>query len=109
MIVFVLSGYLALHAFVLLKKRGTFINPNRPTTQIVDDGPFSVSRNPMYLSLVVALLGLSILFLSIWFFLSAIALWLVFDRFAVAPEELYLQQKFGDRYTDYKLKVRRWI
>jgi protein-S-isoprenylcysteine O-methyltransferase Ste14 len=109
LIVFIFSGYLALHAFVVLKKQGTFIDPNKPTTQIAEDGPFKFSRNPMYLSLVLVLFGLSLLFLSIWFLLSAIGLWLVFDRFAVAPEEVYLQQKFGDRYTAYTSRVRRWF
>ena len=109
LIVFTFSGYLALHAVVVLKKRGIFIDPGKPTTQIVDDGPFRFSRNPMYLSLVLVLLALSILFLSIWFFLSAAGLWLVFDRIVVAPEELYLEQKFGDRYAEYKSRVRRWI
>jgi protein-S-isoprenylcysteine O-methyltransferase Ste14 len=107
--VFIFSGYLALHAFVVLKKQGTFVDPNKPTTQIVEDGPFKFSRNPMYLSLALVLFGLSLLFLSIWFLLSAIGLWLVIDRTAVTPEEVYLQQKFGDRYTAYKTRVRRWI
>jgi protein-S-isoprenylcysteine O-methyltransferase Ste14 len=75
----------------------------------VDEGPFKFSRNPMYLSLVVLLIALSILFLSIWFFLSSVVLCLVLDRFAVAPEEVYLAQKFGDRYVEYKTRVRRWI
>ena len=109
LIVFIFSGYLALHAFVILKKRGTYIDPNKPTTQIVDEGPFRYSRNPMYLSLVLVLLALSVLFISIWFLISAVGLWFVIDRFAVAPEELYLELKFGDRYKEYKLKVRRWI
>lgn len=109
LIVFIFSGYLALHAFVVLKKRGTFIDPNRPTTQIVEDGPFRFSRNPMYLSLLLVLLGLAVLFLSIWFSLSAIGLWWVFDRIAVAPEEEYLEHKFGSRYTEYRSRVRRWI
>jgi protein-S-isoprenylcysteine O-methyltransferase Ste14 len=107
--VFIFSGYLALHAFVVLKKRGTFIDPNRPTTQIVVDGPFRFSRNPMYLSLVLVLFGLSVLFLSIWFLFSAAVLWLMFDRIAVIPEEEYLEQKFSNRYTEYKSHVRRWI
>jgi protein-S-isoprenylcysteine O-methyltransferase Ste14 len=93
LIVFIFSGYLALHAFVVLRKRETFIDPNRSTTQIVEDGPF----------------GFSVLFLSIWFFFSAIGLWLLFDRIAVAPEEVYLEKKFGSRYTTYKTRVRRWI
>jgi protein-S-isoprenylcysteine O-methyltransferase Ste14 len=109
LIVFLFSGYLALHALVVLKKQGTFIDPGKPTTQIVDDGPFRFSRNPMYLSLVLILLALSILFLSIWFFLSAVCLWLLFEQFAIAPEESYLEQKFGDRYLQYKTRVRRWI
>jgi protein-S-isoprenylcysteine O-methyltransferase Ste14 len=106
---FMFSGYLALHAVVVLKKRGTFIDTNKPATQIVEDGPFRFSRNPMYLSLVVALLALSALFLSIWFFLAAIALWWIIDRIAVAPEEAYLEHKFGDRYAEYRSRVRRWI
>jgi protein-S-isoprenylcysteine O-methyltransferase Ste14 len=109
LIISIISGYLALHALVVLKRRGTFIDTNKPTTQIVDDGPFRFSRNPMYLALVLILLALSILLLSIWFFLSAGCLWIVFERFAVVPEELYLEQKFGDRYAEYKERVRRWI
>ena len=109
LVVFIFSGYLALHAFVVLKKRGTFIDPNRPTTQIVEDGPFRFSRNPMYLSLVLVLFGLFVLFLSIWFLLATAVVWLVFDRIAVLPEEVYLEKKFGDRYTAYKSRVRKWI
>jgi protein-S-isoprenylcysteine O-methyltransferase Ste14 len=63
----------------------------------------------MYLSLVLVLFALSVLLLSLWFFLSAISLWLLFDRVAVAAEELYLEQKFGNRYVEYKSKARRWI
>ena len=107
--VFIISGYLALHAFVVLKRRGTNIDPNKPTIKIVEDGPFRFSRNPMYLSLVLVLLALSILFLSIWYLLSAVSLWLVLDRLAAVPEESYLERKFGERYVDYKSRVRRWI
>ena len=109
LILFMFSGYLALNAFTALKKRGTFVDPSKPSTQIVDEGPFRFSRNPMYLSLVVFLIALAVLFLSIWFFLSAVVLWLLLDRLAVTPEEAYLTQKFGDRYVEYKSRVRRWI
>jgi protein-S-isoprenylcysteine O-methyltransferase Ste14 len=63
----------------------------------------------MYLSLVIALLGLSVLFLSIWFFLSTIILGVVLDHSAVRSEEAYLEKKFGDDYTAYRKKVRKWI
>jgi protein-S-isoprenylcysteine O-methyltransferase Ste14 len=55
--VFLFSGYLALHAVVVLKRQGTFIDPNKPTSQVVEDGPFQFSRNPMYLSLLLVLFG----------------------------------------------------
>jgi len=95
LIVLIFSGYFALHAFVVLKKRETFIDANRPTTQIVEEGPFRFPRNPMYLSLVLILFGFSVLFFSIWFLLAAAFLRMVFDRIAVPVEEMYLAQKFG--------------
>jgi protein-S-isoprenylcysteine O-methyltransferase Ste14 len=55
------------------------------------------------------LFGLFVLFLSIWFLLATAVVCLVFDRIAVIPEEVYLKKKFGDRYTVYTSRVRRWI
>jgi protein-S-isoprenylcysteine O-methyltransferase Ste14 len=107
--VFIFSGYLALHAVVVLKKHGSFIDTRKPTTQIVEDGPFRFSRNPMYLSLILVLFGFAVLLLSIWFMVAATVLWLVFNRIAVVPEEVYLEKKFGEQYTAYKSRVRRWI
>jgi len=109
LLLFVASGYLALHAVVVLKQGGTYVDPGKPTRQLVAEGPFQFSRNPMYLSLVIALLGLSVLFLSIWFFLSTIILGIVLDQTAVRPEEAYLEKKFGGDYTAYRKKVRKWI
>jgi protein-S-isoprenylcysteine O-methyltransferase Ste14 len=109
LVLFLFSGYLALHSVVILKKRGTFVDPNKPTIQMVTEGPFRISRNPMYLSLILVLFGFSVWFSSIWFLLSAIALWLVFNWVAVPPEEVYLEKKFGEQYTAYKSRVRRWF
>jgi protein-S-isoprenylcysteine O-methyltransferase Ste14 len=63
----------------------------------------------MYLSLVLVLLALSVYFLSPVFLSSALGLWLVLDRIAVAPEESYLEEKFGETYSDYRRKAHRWI
>jgi protein-S-isoprenylcysteine O-methyltransferase Ste14 len=109
LIVTALAGYLALHAVVVLKRRGTFVDPGKPTTRIVDEGPFRISRNPMYLSLVLALLAFSVGFLSLWFLLATAALWRLLDRFAIGPEESYLELKFGAGYLEYKARVPRWI
>jgi len=109
LLMWIFSGYLALHAVVVLKRGGTPIDPSRPTNRIVASGPFKISRNPMYLSLVLIMLGLSVAFLSIWFLLATIILMVTLDRMAVVPEEAYLEAKFGDVYRTYQSSVRRWF
>ena len=101
--------WMALGSWRIFLKSGTHVDPRKPALKIIEDGPFRLSRNPMYLSLVLILAALSILLLSIWFLLSSLGLWFVLDRKAVIPEETYLEEKFGDRYRDYKSRVRRWI
>jgi protein-S-isoprenylcysteine O-methyltransferase Ste14 len=108
-IVALFAGYLALHAVVVLKARGTCVDPGRPTTHIVAEGPFRFSRNPMYLSLLLVLLAIAVVRLSPWFLFAATVLYRLLNRYAVLPEESYLEQKFGERYRQYKCRVRRWI
>ena len=103
------AGYMALGSWLIFLKAGTHVDPRKPTLKIIADGPFRISRNPMYLSLVLVLAALSILQLSIWFLLSCFGLWFILDRKAVVAEEAYLEEKFGDRYRGYKSRVRRWI
>ena len=85
------------------------IPTNKPTDVIVKDGPFRVSRNPIYLSMILLQLGIGIWANSMWFLLVAAAsagllMWGVIFR-----EERYLERKFGERYSSYKADVRRWI
>ena len=103
------AGYLALSSWMMFLKSGTHVDPRKPALKIIEGGPFRISRNPMYLSLVIILTALSILHLSIWFLLSTCGLWFILDRKAVEPEEAYLAEKFGERYRAYVSRVRRWI
>jgi len=63
----------------------------------------------MYLSLLLLLGGVAVLFCSLWLFIMIPILFIAFEIIAVKPEEKYLSQKFGDEYLDYKASVRRWI
>ena len=67
------AGYLALSSWMMFLKSGTHVDPRKPALKIIEDGPFRISRNPMYLSLVIILAALSILHLSIWFLLRIMA------------------------------------
>ena len=94
---------------VLFRHSGQSANPWRPTPRIVERGPFRLTRNPMYLQLVLICVGLSILLGNWWLLLLTPAVAWTLQRFAIRPEEAYLELKFGDEYRAYKRRVRRWI
>ncbi len=94
---------------ILVRRTGQSVNPWKPTPQIVDRGPFRVTRNPMYLQMVLVCVGFAIVLWNVWVLLmTPICAW-VLHRFAIKPEEAYLERKFGDSYLAYKRRVRRWI
>lgn len=108
-ILFAISGYLALGSIIVLLRNNTPFNPSKPTIKIVRQGPFRLSRNPMYLALLLLLAAAAVFTGSIWLFLSVPLLLIVLNITAVGPEEEYLERNFGSRYLEYKAEVRRWL
>ena len=89
----------------------TTFNPMKPdsTRYLVITGPYRISRNPMYLGLLVMLTGWA-LYLGSVSPLSALPLFVwILTRQQIEPEESILADKFGQQYEDYKRRVRRWI
>lgn len=100
---------LGLWSVLLMRRSGQRENPWTPTTEIVAEGPFRITRNPMYLQMVIVTFGAGIALANLWLFLlSPVVAWLL-QRLAILPEEAYLESKFGDVYRAYKRRVRRWI
>ena len=83
--------------------------PGKPTTYIITIGIFAVSRNPMYLGLVLFFVGLGVFFNTIWLLLLVIPVIILIHYVLIIPEERYLATKFGDEYEHYRQSVRRWI
>lgn len=77
-------------------------------TELITDGPFQYSRNPLYLSLIVSYLGLTAILNSLWPLLPLVVLVWYFNRMAKREEE-YLEAKFGDEFRQYSENVRRWL
>lgn len=92
-----------------LRRAGTGQNPRRPTTAIVISGPFRISRNPLYLSLLCLYVGITLLLNSLWLLLLVVPLIAVLRLGVIGPEERYLERKFGDEYRRYRSRVRRWF
>jgi len=103
------SIYFALSGFVVLIKNRTPFDTAKATIKIVQEGPYRFSRNPLYLSLLLLLFGISVLIVSLWLLFTLPILYILFLFKAVKPEENYLSQKFGEEYLAYSSKVRRWI
>jgi protein-S-isoprenylcysteine O-methyltransferase Ste14 len=100
---------LGMPAFRGMLKARTSPNPHRPTNALVFEGTYRITRNPMYLSMLMIYAGISTFLQNPWFipFLPILA-WL-FTTWVIIPEEKYLEQKFGQEYLDFKSRVRRWI
>jgi len=93
----------------LVRGNGQSENPWKPTTEIIQRKPFRISRNPMYLQLILVCVGLAIMLWNLWILLLVpLRAWLL-QRLVIAPEEAYLERKFGETYLAYKRRVRRWI
>lgn len=100
---------LGLWSVVLFRRSGQSENPWKPTPQIVDRGPFRVTRNPMYLQMLLVCIGFAVMLGNVWILLLTPLAAFVLQRYAILPEERYLEAKFGEEYLAYKRRVRRWI
>jgi len=107
--VFALALALFGWAIATVTRAGSNVPTNRPTTTIVDTGPYRLTRNPIYLGMVLGLIGLAIAFNSLWLLLTLVPFALVIRFGVIAREEAYLERKFGDIYRGYCARVRRWL
>lgn len=88
--------------------RGT-ISPFDPTKHLVVKGPYRFSRNPMYLGVLLMLIGEAFFFEVPMMWLYFFIVFLVFNAFIVFFEEPRLRISFGEQYLRYTQTVRRWI
>jgi protein-S-isoprenylcysteine O-methyltransferase Ste14 len=108
-IVFALALALFAWAIATVTRAGSNVPTNRPTTTIVDSGPYRLTRNPIYLGMLLGLIGLAIAFNSLWLLLMLVSFALVIRYGVVDREEAYLERKFGEAYRRYRARVRRWV
>jgi protein-S-isoprenylcysteine O-methyltransferase Ste14 len=96
-------------AIMTIRRGGTAVETVKPTTAIVANGPYRWTRNPIYLGMMLGLIGFAIGFDTLWLLVALVAFYLVIRYGVIAREEAYLERKFGGTYLDYKSRVRRWL
>lgn len=91
-----------------LKSKNTLITV-KPANTLQTSGIYSVSRNPMYLSLLLIYTGLSFIIGNWWNLILLPVLIFIVQEYVIKREEKYLSRRFGQEYSNYKSKVRRWL
>lgn len=106
-----LGGALGAAGIWTFLKARTTIHPNRPehSAALVTTGLYRISRNPMYLGLLLILAGWAIFLANLAAFGFLPAFVFVMNRLQILPEERILRGKFGPGYDAYCRTVRRWI
>lgn len=93
----------------VMRRAGTNVRPDRPSSALVIDGPFRYTRNPLYVGLTLLYAGVALLIPSTWPLVLLVPVLLVMRWGVIAREERYLERKFGAAYRIYLARVRRWL
>jgi protein-S-isoprenylcysteine O-methyltransferase Ste14 len=93
----------------LFRKTGQDPKPWQPTPELIFDGPYRFTRNPMYVGMTLIAIGLGAGAGTLWTLPLSLAALGAVHLLAVRPEERYLAAKFGSTYLQYKARVRRYL
>lgn len=94
------------HAF---KRHQTNILPYKDPDNMVTDGPFKFTRNPMYLGMLLGLFGVNVVTGTYEGLLFAMLYFAVANWWYIPFEEKRMYAVFGEKFDDYKASVRRWL
>ena len=101
-----LLPFIAIREFM---KARTTVDPHGSVTSIISSGIYRFTRNPIYLGFVLMLIGFLLYSNTLWGLILSPVLILCFNKLVIEREEAYLEKKFGEQYTNYKSRVRRWL
>jgi protein-S-isoprenylcysteine O-methyltransferase Ste14 len=93
----------------LFARHGTGLLPGQATEAMIEEGPYRLSRNPLYVGLLALYVGLALLVPTFWALVLFPAAVLLLLWGAIRPEERFLHERFGATYDDYAARVRRWL
>jgi len=107
----VIGLIVAISGVVTFRRARTTLNPTKPedSSSLVSWGIYKITRNPMYLGLLLQLSAWAI-FLSNWIAVLFLPVFVVYiNRFQIVPEEQALTSLFAREFVAYQARVRRWL
>jgi protein-S-isoprenylcysteine O-methyltransferase Ste14 len=102
------GAVLAVWALGAFRRAGTSPDPARPVRRLVTDGPYRFSRHPQYVALALTYMGAGIVLRAAGPLVLLPVVLAVVARGVAAPEEAYLERRFGPAYALYRRRVPRW-
>jgi len=108
-IVVVAASLLGAWPLLQFKRSGQDPKPWTPSPELVLQGPYRFTRNPMYLMMLIACVGFAFILNTAWILILMPACAVSIHYAAIRHEEAYLERRFGDAYRNYRTRVRRWI
>lgn len=93
----------------LFRKTGQDPKPWKPAPELIIEGIYRYTRNPMYLGMGALQAGLGLLLASVTPAILVPLTWWIIYRIAIRHEETYLTERFGEPYLQYMQQVRRWL
>jgi len=105
---------IAIVFFLFRSLRQFFLSKNTvitvlPAQSLQTTGIYSLTRNPMYLGLILIYLGITCFVGNWWNLVLFPLLLLIVQEYIIKREEKYLERRFGQSYLAYKKKVGRWL
>lgn len=102
---------ISLTGIIAFRIAKTTVNPHTPekASSLVTAGIYKFSRNPMYVGVLLVLLGWAIFLSAPLSLVGPLAFYLYIGRFQITPEEQALHALFGSEYSTYKQRVRQWL
>ena len=108
-VLIVMAGSLLGAALFCFRHAGTHVETWKPSSALVTDGPYRVTRNPIYVAFLVAFIGLACALDNPWFLILGPVLAAILDVGVIRREERYLEARFGEAYRAYCRDVGRWL
>jgi protein-S-isoprenylcysteine O-methyltransferase Ste14 len=108
---FCLGGGVAIPGITAFRAAGTTVDPRCPeeASRLVVAGVYRYSRNPMYLGLLCLLMAWALYLSNLVAFAGLPVFVLGMNSLQIRSEEAALEERFGDDYSAYRQRVRRWI
>ena len=103
------STFIFISGFNIFKSYDEDPHPTSTTNRLIKTGIFAYTRNPIYLSFIMFLFSMFLVFENVMYFLSAIGLAIWLHNYVIKLEENFLLNKFPDEYDRYLKAVNRWI